>query len=351
MSLFRLVVAVFLLSAAAHVLTAQRPAAGTTSTERAVTAANTFLATLDDSKRAKASLALNATTRAVWSNLPTGITLQTGATERNGLKLADMTPAQEKTALALLASVLSRDGYTKAMQIVDADQLLETRSAPTRAATTRVRFGRGEFYIAILGSPSTADRWMLQFGGHHLAINVTFAGRANILTPTHTGAQPASYSVEGRTIRPLGDENDKAFALMNALSAEQQKQALLAYEVRNIVLGPGTDGKMIQPEGIKGSALTDKQRAMLLDLAREWIEIVGDEAAPLKMAEAKANLADTYFAWAGQTTNGQPAYFRIQGPTVFIEYAPQGAGTGSTDHIHTIYRDPTNDYAAKAITR
>ena len=42
------------------------------------------------------------------------------------------------------------------------------------------------------------------------------------------------------------------------------------------------------------------------------------------MAEVKANLDDTYFAWAGPTTNGSGAYFRIQGPTVFIEYAPQG---------------------------
>ena len=79
---------------------------------------------------------------------------------------------------------------------------------------------------------------MLQFGGHHLAINVTLAGRENVLTPTHTGAQPASYTFDGRTIRPLGDENDKAFALINALNAEQQKQAILGFEVRNLVLGP-----------------------------------------------------------------------------------------------------------------
>ena len=48
---------------------------------------------------------------------------------------------------------------------------------------------------------------------------------------------------------------------------------------------------------------------------------------------------------AGPTTNGKGAYFRIQGPAVLIEYAPQGAGDTNTDHIHTIYRDPTNDYA------
>ncbi len=350
MSLLRLIIVGCVIGVAAHAAIAQKPTT-TSTTEQAVAAANAFLAALDDGKRAKANVALTAQSRAIWSNLPTGITLQTGAIERNGLKLADMTPAQEKAALALVASVLSRDGYTKAMQIVDADQTLEARTAPKREASSRIRFGRGEFYVAILGKPSATDLWMVQFGGHHLAINVTLAGRESVLTPTHTGTQPASYSIEGRTVRPLGEENDKAFALMSALNPDQQKQALLGYEVRNIVLGPGTDGKMIQPEGVKGSALNDKQRAMLLDLAREWIDIIGEQAATAKAAEVKANLADTYFAWAGSTTNGQPAYFRIQGPTVFIEYAPQGAGAGGTDHIHTIYRDPTNDYLAKATSR
>jgi hypothetical protein len=349
MSLLRLVVAVFLVAATAYTFTPpqQKPPSAAT-TDRAVAAAQAFLATLDEPKRAKANVALTTETRAIWSNLPSGSRLQTGATERNGLKLGDMTPVQEKAALALVASVLSRDGYTKAMQIVDADQLLE--SGRGRGAASP-RFGRSLFYVAVLGTPSSTDRWMIQFGGHHLAINVTLAGRDNILAPTHTGVQPASYSLEGRTIRPLGDENDKAFALMNALSADQQKQALLGVEVRNLVLGPGMDGKMIQPEGIKASAMSESQRTMLVDLAREWIDIIGDEAAAAKLTAVRSGLPDTYFAWAGSTTNGRPAYFRIQGPTVFIEYAPQGQGVGSTDHIHTIYRDPTNDYASKATGR
>jgi hypothetical protein len=190
---------------------------------------------------------------------------------------------------------------------------------------------------------------MAQFGGHHLAINVTIVGRENVLTPSHTGAQPASYTVEGRTIRPLGDENDKAFALMAALSAEQQKQALLGYEVRNLVLPPGADGKMIQPEGLRASAFNAAQRGMLVDLVREWVGIIGDEAAARRMKEVEASIAETYFAWAGPTTPGRGAYFRIQGPAVFIEYAPQGQGENNIDHLHTMYRDPTNDYAAKAI--
>jgi hypothetical protein len=85
---------------------------------------------------------------------------------------------------------------------------------------------------------------------------------------------------------------------------------------------------------------------MLLDLAHEWVGILNDGAANAKMAEIKANLPRTYFAWSGATKNGGLAYFRIQGPTVIIEYAPQ---QGDLDHIHTIYRDPTNDYGAKLV--
>jgi hypothetical protein len=36
---------------------------------------------------------------------------------------------------------------------------------------------------------------------------------------------------------------------------------------------------------------------------------------------------------------------------VFIEYAPQGAGDNNVDHIHTIYRDAANDYAARVTRR
>jgi Protein of unknown function (DUF3500) len=71
-------------------------------------------------------------------------------------------------------------------------------------------------------------------------------------------------------------------------------------------------------------------------------------AYQLKLAEVKAHLADTYFAWSGATTNGSVVYFRIQGPTVFIEFAHQ---MNSVNHIHTMYRDFTNQYGSKWITR
>ena len=348
----RMLIVVLLTCGAIGVSAALRqtaPSVGTTT--RAVAAAEAFLATLDEAQRQKANLDFNEKTRTVWSNLPSGIAMQVGATERNGLKLGAMTPAQEKAALALVATALSPEGFTKAMAIVDADQDLEVRSAPTRKPGAPIRFGRAEYYVSILGKPSVTEPWMMQFGGHHLAINVTMAGRENVLAPTHTGAQPASYSVGGKLVRPLGDENDRAFELINALTPDSQKQAILGFEVRNLVLGPGTDGKTIAPEGVRASGFTPAQRKLLLALVREWVGILEDQAATARMKEIEAGLAETYFAWAGPTTNGKGAYFRVQGPSVFIEYAPQGSAETNIDHIHTIYREPANDYAARAARR
>jgi hypothetical protein len=157
--------------------------------------------------------------------------------------------------------------------------------------------------------------------------------------------------VDGKTVRPLGAENDKAFALINALDEGQRKQAILNYKVANLVLGPGQDGKTIQPEGIPCTAMNASQQAMLLDLMGEWAGIVHEQAAAARMAEIKTKLSETWFAWSGPTTNGMPAYYRIQGPTLVIEYAPQPLGGDPTMHIHTIYRDPTNDYGKKSVGR
>ena len=314
-----------------------------TATPRVVAAANILLSALSQPERASLVFAFNGPQRTGWSNLPSGIF------QRKGLRFGDLTTTQRTAALALVAAALSRDGYKKVTDIMNGDEVLKNAGGGRtggRQGTGGVRFGLDEYYIALLGEPSATAPWMLQFGGHHLAINVTFVGADNVMTPSLPATQPAKYILNGQTVRPLGRENDKAFALMNALTPEQQKEAILNYQVSDLVLGPGEDGKVIQPEGIRGSALNAAQQAMLLDLAHEWVGILNDEAARAKMDELKANLPGTYFAWSGATKNGGLAYYRIQGPTAIIEYAPQ---QGDLDHIHTIYRDPTNDYGAKLV--
>jgi len=326
------------------------PAAKGAVTARVVAAANGFLATLSDAERTRATFDFAGSQRTGWSNLPSGIF------QRNGLRLGDMTTRQREAALALVAAALSRPGYQKVIDIMNADEALKNRGGGRTGGRQGgggggggrggIQFGADEYFLALLGTPSAATPWMIQFGGHHLAINVTVVGPTSVLTPSLPATQPAHYVLNGQTIRPLGNENDKGFALVNALDAAQQKQAILNYQVKDLVLGPGADGKVIQPEGILASALNASQQALLLDVVHEWVGILNDDAATAKMAEIKANLPRTYFAWSGPTTNGSVAYYRIQGPTVVIEYAPQ---QGDVEHIHTIYRDPTNDYGAKLV--
>ena len=356
------------------------PAKESDTTGKTVAAAKAFLATLDDAGRAKVSFAFNSDQKSKWSNFPTGIF------QRNGLRLGDLNTVQREAVLKLLAVALSKQGLQKVKEIMEGDEVLKNSGngggppgggpAPNGGRPAdggrpgegppggpppgpgqggrgpggpgRLAFSRDEYYLALLGAPSLTEPWMIQFGGHHLAINVTIVGKSNVLTPSLPAAQPATYQLNGETVRPLGREYDKGFALINALDATQQKQAILPYQVSNLVLGAGEDGKTIVPEGIKVSALNAAQKEKLLDVVHEWVGILNDDAAAAKMAEIKANLAETWFAWSGPTTKGSAAYYRIQGPTLLIEYSPQRGRNGlDTEHIHTIYRDPTNDYGAR----
>jgi len=314
-------------------------------TARIVAAAQAVLATLDDTGRATVQFPLEGPQTTRWSNLPSPMF------ERRGLRLADLTEPQRAAVMKLIATALSRDGYQKVLNIMEGDEALRQNGGGRGRGGPGGRggpaFGRDQYYLAFLGTPSTTQQWRLQYGGHHLAINLTLGGSQASMTPSLPAAQPATFTVEGRTVRPLGDENDKAFALVNALDATQRGQAILNYRVADLVLGPGQDGRTIQPEGLRASSMTQAQQAMLLGLIDEWAGIMTEAFAGPRMAEIKSNLPQTWFAWSGPTTNGSAAYFRVQGPTIVIEYAPQGG----VDHIHTIYRDPTNDYGAKLARR
>jgi hypothetical protein len=273
--------------------------------------------------------------QAVWSNYPVS------DVPRPGLQLGSLTAAQRAAAMRLLQVLLSPKGYQKVLEIMGSDEALSQGEKHFAA-------GSAVYTLGIFGTPSAAQPWMLEFGGHHLGLNVVIAQSHGVLTPTLTGAQPAVYTANGRTVRVLAAENDKAFALLNALDPGQRKQAVLNYRVGDLVLGPGHDGETIVPEGLKASAMSAQQKAMLLDLISEWAGIVSDAYAAPRMQDIASGLDDTWFAWSGPVThdadkNGS-SYYRIQGPKVIIEFSPQGVGGDTTMHVHTIYRDPTNDY-------
>lgn len=313
------------------------PSAVTTS---AVEAANAFLVALEPGQREKALYEYGSNKKPNWSNLPVTMV------QRNGLRLGDLTPEQREKAMAVLAAVLSKEGYQKVVDIMDSDQVLvdaPRKGGKGKAPAKKSMFGKDQYYLAIFGRPSPTNPCMVQFGGHHLGVNITVVGKHFVLTPSHTGTQPAVFQRDGKTVRPLGREIDAAFKLMGALDAGQRSQAIIAERAQSeLLVGPGRDGRTIEPQGIKASNLNKDQQALLVDVIAAWVNMVEPDTASARMAEIRQQIGETYFAWSGSTEPGQPVYFRVQGPTIIIEYAPQGG----TDHIHTIIRNPRNEYGA-----
>jgi len=167
--------------------------------------------------------------QAMWSDLPVG------DVPRPGLRLGSLSAPQRDAVMQMLQLLLSVKGYQKVLDIMGSDQAL---GEDTHFAASP------EYYVlGIFGAPSPTTPWMVQFGGHHLALNVTMAGARGVLAPAATGAQPALYTSNGKTVRAFAQENDKAFALVAALDQSQRKQMMLNDYPGNLVSARDTTAK------------------------------------------------------------------------------------------------------------
>ena len=82
-------------------------------------------------------------------------------------------------------------------------------------------FGKDLYYISILGTPSEKNPWMLQFGGHHLALNITIDRRARH-SDADSDRRSTRHSIHP-TERPSGpwvQESDKAHGIAERAGRE-----------------------------------------------------------------------------------------------------------------------------------
>lgn len=302
-------------------------------TEAIVAAAQAFLATLTDEQRTAVVFPLGDNAqRANWSNLPPPIV------ERAGVRRGDMSETQLAALDALLATAMSEEGFLNVLYQLEAEDQL------TDGGPGGLLFGAEHYAVSFLGEPSTTQPWMLQFGGHHLAINVTMWGPDVSFSPMLTGGQPLSITFGGQPIYITADETAAARRLMDALTDEQRGLAVRGDEPINLLLGPGEFGTALAPEGIAGRDLTEAQQALLLAVIEARLSFINADDFAAKMKTVRAELADTHFAWWGPAEPLGAAYFRVTGPSVVMEYAPQDMGGDPAEHAHNMYRDPTNDY-------
>ncbi|MGW4478007.1 DUF3500 domain-containing protein [Rhodococcus triatomae] len=328
------------------------PAVATTTAATIVdtsAAVESFLGTLSDHQREQVVYDFDDETKSTsWSNFPVTFV------DRAGLDLTGLTDEQRAAAMEVLEALLGDDGYATVTGIMGGDQFLNENSSSTEDSL-------GQYYIAFFGEPSTTGEWAIQFGGHHVGINATVDGADASITfaPTHLGVQPAVYTdADGNEVQPIAVMYETAFGFYDSLTEEQRTRLYQGENVQNLVCAPGDTCDFPTGTGIAGSDLTDEQRQLLLDVIANWVGLADDETTSEQLAAIEATLDETYVNWSGATeydmTRGDGIYFQISGPNVYIEFSSQqgsagadvaGYTTAGWGHVHTIYRDPSNDYA------
>jgi len=135
-----------------------------------------------------------------------------------------------------------------------------------------------------------------------------------------TGGQPLKFMWGGRPNYIVVKEAVQGAALLNSRTDAQRGKTVISIHPIDLVLGPGKNGRILQPEGLPGAEMDVQQKALFLALIEARLDIImnaDDRAA--KMADVEKNLDRTYFAWWGPSKPLGAAYWRVTGPTVLLE--------------------------------
>jgi hypothetical protein len=306
--------------------------------------ANAFLDSLTPEQREKAADPLDSPDRTHWNFIPTN------QFPRQGLPIKEMTEPQRKLAHELLKTGLSQRGYTTTTTIMTELEAI-LRDTEAAARTPRGYAGPGvtrdpeRYFFNVLGTPRPKGRWGWRVEGHHVSLHFTIAdGSMVVAAPTFWGTNPAEVREGPRKgLRTLDKEQDAGRALVMALDEAQRKTATFAEVAPNDILTK-TDVVVnpLSPPGIAASAMTPKQRELLMQLVAVYTDqMTADIAAERKAEYEKAGVDKIAFSWAGPVTPGEKHYYRVQGPTFVIEFDnTQNNG----NHIHSVWRDFDSDF-------
>jgi hypothetical protein len=320
-----------------------RPAAATSLTARAVAAAKAFKASLSSAQRTAVQYEFGSPAKQQgWSNLPLPIS------GRDRLKITDLTATQLARLRTLLRTILSRQGYADEEATRKADAYIRNEALRRAGGEGSVPYGQTLFDVAFFGTPSTSRKWTVQFGGHHLAIHMTFSGSRVSNTPYYVGAEPTgTFRLAGKTYAPMKDEAGALFGAVRSLSAAQRAKAKLGQTFDDVLVGPRKDGQFPPREGITVSALSAAQRAIVTRAIRAYVGDMPTAEANRRIALYRSQYSRTRLAWS-KSMNPRTigAYVRIHGPRLWIELCVQTGVVLTGVHYHSIERDTRTDYGA-----
>jgi hypothetical protein len=293
------------------------------------------------------SFPLEAAQRTSWSNLPVAII------PRVGLSVGALGEDERRRLHELLRASTSSQGYHKIAAIMRHDDVLRSaeleylRHNPPRPRAGRnavESMGSANYWVALFGEPMPGKDWAWLITGHHLGATFTCAGGRVTAAPLFLGAQPLedpSGPYAGFTV--LSHEGLRGLDLVRSLKPEQAKVAVLSSEplFSDVLTGVGRRNSLARFEGLPASELEVPQQRLLAALVDEYVRNADHHAAERHLtAIAQAGLDKLHFSWRGPTGDAKsPFYYRVHGPRLIIEFAVQEA-----NHVHTIMRDPQNDY-------
>jgi hypothetical protein len=264
--------------------------------------------------------------------------------DRKGLTLDKMNAAQKEQAIALLKTCLTDNTVKKVNEIIELENIL--RELENRKPDDTFRHP-GKYYLAIFGVPGEKNIWGWRFEGHHVSFN--FSAKNNSLvagTPGFLGSNPAIVPQgpqKGKEI--LKEEKTMALALLNSFNSEQLKKVIISSDAPAEILTGNKRKALIEGnKGLPHSEMTAAQQEKLLELINLYVHRYKKPFAENMLKAIKqAGHDKLLFAWAGHTTTGpgHPHYYRIQGPSIIIEYDNT---QNNANHVHTVVRDLQNDF-------
>ena len=280
-----------------------------------------WLALLDEDQRAESSYPFADAERFRWQYTPG---------PRGGLFLDAMTPEQADAAMALLESGLSAGAFAKARAIMALEPVLRSLEQSVGRPGWERREA-GHYWFAVFGSPSD-EAWGWRVGGHHLCVHVTVVGTAVSALPLFLGANPATAPDGSRVLR---EEEDLAYALLHALSADQLAAAVVAGRPPpDILTGNEVRAALAAlPTGIGYDDLTAGQRDHLGRLVGAY---TGRPAGVVPV-----DLVAASFAWLGSTRPGEGHYYAVRAGSLLIELDNTQNGA---NHVHSVVRDVDRDW-------
>lgn len=313
------------------------------------TAVKNFLTSLSADEAKSITYSFEDAQRLKWTNLPVGMV------PRPGLQYGALSDQSRMAFHRVLSALLSSQGYLKTTSIMHLDDILNTLyqeaydkgeiKADMLKRMQDLKWAYGNYYIAIWGAPQDKQPWGLNFGGHHLALNVTVSGQAVSLSPFFYGTDPSEVkSSKYAGWRVLSKEEDYGFMLVNALTEKQQEKAILSQSVpRDILTNPNSSQRITSYYGLSAGEMDATQQTILKLLVEEYLHNFEHQTAHRLTDEMiKTGLDKVYFAWIGSLENNQSHYYIIHTPDFLIEYDNHNGG----NHIHAITREKDSDFGA-----